>query len=155
MRAWDLSMMNVKLLDWMKNWLTVIQFYNHYENQDSWKFIYNYRPAAGGVWRLYPPPKVLLAYVPQDGQSLMSCKGILKDASTAHVMSKPIPIIYSTSAHLLQIWNTPTIAKAKMKLLQSAECRLGDDNQFTNGINLRKSLAPDSARIKLYATSGQ
>ena len=31
----------------------------------------------------------------------------------------------------------------------------GDDNQITNGINLRKSLARDYALNKLYATSGQ
>ena len=86
------------LLVWTEKLTYCNSIYNHYENQDSWKFIYNYRPAAGGVWRLYPPPKVLLAYVPQDGQSLMSCKGILKDATNAHVMSKPIPIIYYSTS---------------------------------------------------------
>ena len=82
-------------LDWKLTYFNSI--YNHYENQDSRKVYTTTGPAAGGVWRLNPPPRVLLAYLPQDGQSLRSCKGILKDASNLHVMSKPTRTIYCST----------------------------------------------------------
>ena len=107
------------LLVWTENWLTSIQFIIIMKTQDSRKVYTTTGPAAGGVWRLNPPPRVLLAYLPQDGQSLRSCKGILKDASNVHVISKPtqIPIYRSTNKYAI-----PPIAKHKG---QATECRLG------------------------------
>ena len=115
--------------------------YNHYENQDSRKVYTTTGPAAGGVWRLNPPPKVLLAYLPQDGQSLRSCKGILKDASNVHVISKPTRTIYYSAEQLLHQY-LPTYYQTQ----SSINCRLGRWQSNNDNINLRKSfLARDYA----------
>ena len=83
----------------------------------------------------------------------MSCKGILKDASND--MSCQNLLKQSTTQYLnyLKYNILPPIAKATMSKVLNVDW--GDDNQITNGINLRKSLARDYALNKLYATSGQ
>ena len=79
---------------------------------------------------------------------LMSCKGILKDASND--MSCQSLLQQSTQQLTYHKYNIlPPIAKATMSKVLNVDW--GDDTQITNGINLRKSLARDYALNKLYA----
>ena len=110
--------------------------YNHYENQDSRK-VYTttgLQQVGSGASSLHQGSPRLCA---PGWPVLMSCKGILKDASND--MSCQSLLQQSTTQYLnyLKYNILPPIAKAKVK--HSAECRLGDDNLITNGINLRKS----------------
>ena len=112
-----------------ENWLT--QIYRLMKTQDSRKVYTTTGPAAGGVWRLNPPPKVLLAFLPQDGQSLRSCKGILKDASNVHVISKPTRTNYYSVEQLLHQYS-PTYYQTQSSMKEEcptnwwhAKCRLG------------------------------
>ena len=98
------------------------------KTQDSRKVYTTTGPAAGGVWRVIPPPKDLLASASAPRcvhLSMLGRKGILNDASNVHVMLKPTrnPIYYSTSNTLFHL--SPN---TKVKLLA---VDWGDDNRIT------------------------